>query len=367
MFPLFFLAHSEERKFACTYCDFKAKISVVLKRHIKRLHHNELNFVCDICGKKFFEAYRLKIHEETHVKEKKRKTAHLEVQNEICDICQQPFLGKQALSVHKSVSHDIHEPINEKKKSITCDKCGKSFTSPKYLYDHCNQEHPTVEKIASIEAKCHNCHIDFYQAHTLNNHLVSCLMKDEVKQFKCEKCTENLSLGTVGSTSEIWHSSTALRKHIAESHNLILTICEICGALLKSKYYLEDHKKSVHEKVKNFACNYCGKVFASKSTLNGHVGRMHETISRKFKCDKCEFTSLEPNKLKIHEQAIHQKSVRYECHLCKYFSYRKTGLQNHIKVVHEKYRPHQCDVCEMTFTYKRDKLKHMLKHQASTT
>ena len=55
--------------------------------------------------------------------------------------------------------------------------------------------------------------------------------------------------------------------------------------------------------------------------------------------------------------------MRYECQLCKYFSYRKTGLQNHIKVVHEKYRPHSCELCDMSFTYKRDKLKHMLKHQ----
>ena len=104
-------------------------------------------------------------------------------------------------------------------------------------------------------------------------------------------------------------------------------------------------------------------MFSHKSTLNGHVGRIHEQFARKFKCDKCDFTSLEPNKLKIHEQAIHQKSVRYECQLCKYFSYRKTGLQNHIKVVHEKYRPHSCELCDMSFTYKRDKLKHMLKHQ----
>ena len=96
-------AHSEERKFACTYCNFRAKISVVLKRHIKRLHHNELNFVCDICGKKFFEAYRLKIHEETHVKEKKRKTAAIEVQNETCDICQQSFLGNYSVLPTNSV------------------------------------------------------------------------------------------------------------------------------------------------------------------------------------------------------------------------------------------------------------------------
>ena len=265
------------------------------------------------------------------------------------------FSGKQALIVHKSVSHGIEEVTEaELKKSYTCDKCGKSFTSSKYLFDHCNQEHPSAEKVASIEAKCHNCGIDFYEANLLNDHLVTCV--ENLKEFRCDKCENSLVT---------WHSAAALRKHIAEAHNLILTICEICGALLKSKYYLEDHKKSVHEKLKNFACNYCGKVFASKSTLNGHVGRMHEKFARKFKCDKCDFTSLEPNKLKIHEQAIHQKSVRYECQLCKYFSYRKTGLQNHIKVVHEKYRPHRCDICEMTFTYKRDKLKHMLKHEAT--
>ena len=127
-------AHSEERNFSCSQCDFKAKISAVLMRHIKRVHKRELNFVCDICGKKFFEAYRLKIHEETHVKEKKRKAARKiqNVPNEICEICHQSFSGKQALSVHKSVSHGIQEPLPEKK-SITCDKCGKSFTSAKYL------------------------------------------------------------------------------------------------------------------------------------------------------------------------------------------------------------------------------------------
>ena len=84
------------------------------------------------------------------------------------------------------------------------------------------------------------------------------------------------------------------------------------------------------------------------------------------KCDKWDLSCLEPN-IKIHEDAVHAKSTRYECHFCKYFSFRKTGLQNHIKVVHEKYRPHKCDLCEMTFTYKRDKIKHMAKHPNTTT
>ena len=82
-------AHSEERNFACSHCDFKAKISVVLKRHIKRKHHNELNFVCDICGKKFFEAYRLRLHEESHNKQRKKRAANstLNMEQLPCDIC----------------------------------------------------------------------------------------------------------------------------------------------------------------------------------------------------------------------------------------------------------------------------------------
>ena len=38
-------AHSEERKFSCSHCDLKFKISAVLTRHIKRVHKKELNWV----------------------------------------------------------------------------------------------------------------------------------------------------------------------------------------------------------------------------------------------------------------------------------------------------------------------------------
>ena len=345
-------AHSEERNFACNFCDFKAKISVVLKRHIKRKHDKELNFVCELCGKKFFEAYRLRLHEESHNHKERKKRTEKVLQELNCDICEKTFLGQQALNVHMAVSHKIpQENVENIKKVWTCDKCGKNFTSAKYLNDHCNQEHPSVEKINSVESSCENCDLNFVTAVELNQHLESCLKVEEMKNLTCEKCE-----------SSNWRSAKALRKHIAEVHGQIVTICDICGTCLKSKYYLEDHKKSVHEGLKRFACSYCGKLFASKSTLSGHIGRMHETVARKYKCDKCDFTCLEPNKLKIHEDAVHVKSVRYECHLCKYFSFRKTGLQNHIKVVHEKYRPHKCDICDMAFTYKRDKVKHMSKH-----
>ena len=54
--------HSEERKFACQNCDFKAKSIVILNRHIERVHKNNLKHLCSHCGKKFFRAYDLRCH-----------------------------------------------------------------------------------------------------------------------------------------------------------------------------------------------------------------------------------------------------------------------------------------------------------------
>ena len=54
--------HSEERKFACTSCDFKAKSIVILNRHVERVHKNNLKHLCSHCGKKFFRAYDLRCH-----------------------------------------------------------------------------------------------------------------------------------------------------------------------------------------------------------------------------------------------------------------------------------------------------------------
>ena len=121
----------------------------------------------------------------------------------------------------------------------------------------------------------------------------------------------------------------------------------------------------MHEKGKICACQYCGKAFSCTSTLNAHVGNIHETHLRKYKCDKCSFTSVTPSRLRDHDQAVHQKTVQHKCQSCNFSTYRKTCLHSHIRYVHAKHRPHKCDICDMTFFEKRAKLKHMLRHQTT--
>ena len=245
---------------------------------------------------------------------------------------------------------------------------GKAFTTQFNLSYHYSQEHPKPEVLAAIEANCHICEKVFENAYVLNNHLPTCTK--DLKEFHCDKCKylyyDLLFLclqfyqffsGFIGGS--MWYSANALRKHIAETHNLVTTICDICGVTLKSKYYLDTHKKAKHEKTKNFTCDFCGKAFSIKMALKNHISRVHDQSMKKYSCDNCDFTCDVPSRMKHHKNAAHNKSVKYDCHLCKFSTYRKDGLQTHIKVVHEKYRPHQCDMCDMSFAYKRDKLKHL--------
>ena len=94
---------------------------------------------------------------------------------------------------------------------------------------------PTEENIKCVEANCHNCNVNFSHAVKLNDHLVNC--DSDLKYLKCDICNKS---------SKKWHSTIALRKHIAESHQIIKTICDICGDLLESKQKLLFHKRKIH-------------------------------------------------------------------------------------------------------------------------
>ena len=57
--------------------------------------------------------------------------------------------------------------------------------------------------------------------------------------------------------STFYHIATALRKHIAEIHELIRQVCEICGTIIVSIHYLKDHMKLKHEQTKGGTTILC--------------------------------------------------------------------------------------------------------------
>lgn len=328
-----------------------------------------MDFVCETCGMKFLEAHRLKrhiksIHEDggetiEHIRQRNKNNVsieHLQTLKEIqCDICSNTFLDQEALTVHKSISHGILDSKEKRKmkmeaKRQTCDKCGKTFSAKHSMTDHFKTEHPTPEQIAAIQCICQACGADeFVDAGDFNMHLSKCL-KDP-KDFTCDKCS------TPG-----WRSTLALQKHIVESHGVILVICEIGGCSLRSKHSLPSHKRRIHDGIKEFPCSYCPELFKSQQVLTSHVGTVHASEAKKFKCDKCEFSTTYVKSLKVHYQSKHDKSETFECHLCNYVGYRKDVVKKHVKIVHEKWRPYPCPYCDKAYITGREQRKHILVH-----
>lgn len=76
-----------------------------------------------------------------------------------------------------------------------------------------------------------------------------------------------------------------------------------------------------------FSCTLCQKTFSLKGTLTRHL-KMHNASAEKYKCEKCDFTSVRLDNLRRHVTIKHEKivsdgsriSFNVACVLCNDFS-----------------------------------------------
>jgi uncharacterized Zn-finger protein len=298
----------------------------------------------------FYEPFFLKKHQKVHHTPTETiaiidSTTESVTTEFHCDMCERTFERSRSLAMHKTYSHNA--PNTER---LPCELCGMAFTTLDSLTKHLKSEHASEEEIAKIECWCLKCDTSYDTSVDLNEHLISSCCDDK-RNFKCDTCGK-----------DNWYSAIALRKHIAEIHQIIRHVCDICGVIVRSIHYLKDHKKRAHEgQASHFTCDNCGKVLTSQALLQKHISAVHKKL-KPFKCKQCE-GAFSCNTLLIrHQQSKHIKSIKYECSHCSYVTYTPGALRTHVRIVHEKAKPNKCDFCEMAFFYKRDKVKHMSKH-----
>lgn len=102
----------------CTICK---KSYVSIRRHYK-VHHTECtaNYVCDLCGQKFWHNFDLKLHTMRHKGEKPHRCTY--------EGCAKSFLRKQHLTLHER-SHTGEKPF-------VCNVCGNRYTQKPSLVVH---------------------------------------------------------------------------------------------------------------------------------------------------------------------------------------------------------------------------------------
>lgn len=179
--------------------------------------------------------------------------------------------------------------------------------------------------------------------------------------------------------------------------------CKVCGIVLTSRKYLNQHTKDFHGVLSqeihynytynilegNFSCKSCDMEANTKEEIEKHV-LMHE---EKFECFKCQDIFYSAYKFSVHLKRQHNDEV-YRCPLCKYNTPRVTSIAQHINLMHLKkyihncqycgkgfhdisvFREHEnvhlgadpltCIVCEKTFLYTRNLITHQIRNHTVT-
>ena len=128
------------------------------------------------------------------------------------------------------------------------------------------------------------------------------------------------------------------------------------------------HQKSVHQKLRPFACTECGKSLSTKQGLDRHL--VVHSGDRHFSCPKCYKKFNRKGNLDQHLKCVHVKAKekikqkskwKNVCYFCHNKFVSPSGLEKHL-ITHTKETPLFCSVCSKGFRRNGNLVYHKRTH-----
>ncbi|XP_028029831.1 gastrula zinc finger protein XlCGF26.1-like isoform X5 [Bombyx mandarina] len=265
---------------------------------------------------------------------------------------------------HESLKpFELRRALNKVKKTelvkvdimnIGCKMCGECFESLTDIRNHIAAVHKkklNLEigdgilpfKLSIGEFKCAVCEVDYGEFKTLNHH-----MNVHFPYYICEQCGSGFM------------TPQRLRNH-ALTHDTGSYPCTVCNKSFRSTNAKNDHYAIVHLKAKRHRCPHCCELFSNYFQRNKHISSVHGLKLKEFKCSVCPKVFTVSGKLGVHMKSVHLKMKRYACDVCEWQFYSKSELKDHM-VRHTGERAYQCSVCKKSYARKYTLREHMRIH-----
>ncbi|CAH0589226.1 unnamed protein product [Chrysodeixis includens] len=300
------------KKFYCKSCPKTFNNVDVAKKHQR--WHSGYVYRCPLCPFTSLHESSLGVHRRRahagHVREiKANSTTQMaakdtDISKEYrCEKCNVVFVSDTAKKLHMlSSSHDkakaelCSQITSDAIITMTCNTCGKEFSSISELVTHTRAEHPRAKRRRSdsYPTQCELCD------ETVSNrkkhwHHVRRQHPKEIDTYRpvisavCDTCGKGFQNSTKLRLHQLRHVSPtlqcaccprlfydkyALARHAATHCSEKPHSCRTCGRAFKLRGNLERHSR-VHTDIAPYECTMCGKKFKYSSSVNLHIRTVH--------------------------------------------------------------------------------------------
>ena len=336
-------------KYSCNDCEFKSDLKISMKSHTERLHLGKMKFFCKDCD---YTCY----YKQAIVSHMKRK--HDNENGKICRIECIKCVNREEHNICEDTDTGNQLKLKEKVTNIRCSECNhQPFKTQGQRLKHHKEKHPDTTIF-----KCKDCTYGTNYLTNLNSHISSL---HEQKLLHCSKCeyitTWNQSLlAHMRLVHAVFQRES---KHFKKGRKFI---CDSCGMETFYKMLYEAHKAAPNciDAPKTIPKNtfyrgkkheYSGISFRRSRTeciprnnVNQRKKYTDEN-SKKFKCDKCPFSSDKKGIVKTHTQQIHEQ-VTFKCDIgdCNRKYRAKYSLKVHVNSFH-KGITFDCVICSRKY------------------
>ncbi|KAH0560707.1 zinc finger protein 62 homolog [Cotesia glomerata] len=348
---------------------------------------------CQVCDDKFSDVHDLRKHLwDVHCAKNKSEKSFMEENSLQCELCTNVLPDEKSLEEHMKWHKD--NPILSdglpRAVDISCDVCGKFYSSMKALWKHkklhsktgVTMKFSSVKKAALSQFPCPVCRKVFGNETSMKKHKAAAhyarrtiaapivttkVARKSINQGEVKPKRPKLDFDIIRKAYNLEPSSYAAggsnsnnNSNSTSNSNKKPVTCGICKKLLPSMSSLYKHRQNVH---KNFdkslennednsrndsisrneeenpgksrvPCTECDKEFSTLSNMKQHLTKVHGN-GNKYHCsaDGCNQYFNSPLAKQLHEKA--HMNVLYRCVICARHMFQRSAMIQHLATEHK--------------------------------